>query len=290
MGSALAFEAQAGKRMTLLEWGQDWYECNSGDPRRCGMTRFPAGLAARVRAHGALPVLSWGSYAGGRGSEQPAYRLAEIIAGRYDRSILAWARAAAAWRHPFFLRFDWEMNTNEVPYSEHANGNRAGEFVRMWRHVHALFVRAGATNAIWVWCPNVEYPGSVMPLRALYPGNRYVDWVGLDGYNWGTDRGRWQTPAEVFGATYDRLTRRIAPSKPVMIGETASSEHGGSKAHWIADLLRRQLPRRFPRVRAVVWFNKSADGIDWPISTSAAAVRAFRRAIASPRYAGRRLR
>jgi beta-mannanase len=158
--------------------------------------------------------------------------------------------------------------------------------------VHDLFAEAGATNAIWVWCPNVEYPGTVTPLQSLYPGNRYVDWVCLDGYNWGTNPAKpatWQTPAEVFGATYDLVTRRIAPSKPVMIGETASTEYGGSKAEWITELFR-QLPWRFPRIRAVVWFDKAADGMDWPISSSPAAVSAFRAAIASPRYLGRRLR
>lgn len=289
MGSARALEAQAGKRMTLLEWGQDWYECST----ICGMRLFRADLLQRARAHGAIPVLSWGSYAEGRGPDQPEYQLSKIIAGRYDRFILAWARRAAAWHHRFFLRFDWEMNTNEVPYSEHANGNRAGEFAAMWRHVHDLFAQAGATNAIWVWCPNVEYPGSVTPLRSLYPGDRYVDWTCLDGYNWGTHPGRgngWRTPAQVFGATYDLVTRHIARSKPMMIGETASTEDGGSKAAWITDLFDRALPRRFPRVHAVVWFDKAADGMDWPISSSATAAGAFRSAIASSRYAGRRLR
>jgi hypothetical protein len=288
MGSAEAFEAEAGKRVTLLEWGQDWYECGA----TCGMTSFPADLADRVRAHGAIPVLSWGSYADDQAFEQPDYRLSQIISGRYDDFILDWARGAAAWGHAFFLRFDWEMNTNSVPYSENSNGNLPGEFVTMWRHVHDLFVQAGATNAIWVWCPNVEYPGSVTPLQALYPGDRYVDWVGLDGYNWGTNPAKpagWQTPAEVFGPTYDLVTREIAPSKPVMIGETASTEYGGSKADWITDLFRRQLPWRFRRVRAVVWFDKAADGMDWPISSSPAAVSAFRAAIASWRYAGERL-
>jgi hypothetical protein len=289
MGSALDFEAQAGKRMTLLEWGQDWHECSTS----CGMRPFPRDLFERARAHGATPVLSWGSYAEEQGPEQPDYSLGQIIGGRYDDFILAWARGAAAWGHRFFLRFDWEMNTIGVPYSEHANGNGTGEFVAMWRHVHDLFARAGATNAIWVWCPNVQYPGSIVPLRSLYPGNRYVDWVCLDGYNWGTNPARpsgWQTPAQVLGPTYDLVTRHIAPSKPVMIGETASTEFGGSKPSWITDLLRRQLPRRFPRVRAVVWFDKSADGMDWPLSSSPAALSAFRAAIASGYYAGRRLR
>jgi beta-mannanase len=241
----------------------------------------------RVRRHGAIPVLSWGSYAEGGGNVQPRYALSRIIAGRYDRFLRAWARGAARWGHPFLLRFDWEMNTNEVPYSEQAGGNHPGEFVRMWRHVHDVVVGAGATNAAWVWCPNVEYPGSIRPLRSLYPGDRYVDWTCLDGYNWGTNPARpgstWMSPTAVFRASYAAV-RRIARHKPLMIGETASTEVGGSKAAWTGRLLSTDLPHRFPAVRAVVWFNKAADGMDWPISSSSTATAAFKRAIAAPRY------
>jgi hypothetical protein len=284
MGSVRAFERDAGKHVSLVEWGQHWYECS----RSCGMRSFPAALMQRVRDHGAVPVLSWGSYAENGGVSQPAYRLAEIARGRYDRFIAAWARGAARWGHPFFLRFDWEMNTNEVPYSEHANGNRPGQFAAMWRHVHAVVVRAGATNVLWVWCPNVEYPGTVTPLRSLYPGDATVDWTCLDGYNWGAGGGRrgssWTSPAQVFGPTYGLVTGSIAPSKPLMIGETASSEHGGSKPRWISDLLGTALSKRLPRVRALVWFDKRWDGMDWPITTSRATRSAFRRAIAARRF------
>ena len=82
----------------------------------------------------------------------------------------------------------------------------------------------------------------------------------------------------------DKTPPWIAPGKPMMIGETASTEVGGSKAAWITDLLTRQLPQRFPKVHALVWFDKRWDGMDWPISTSPAARDAFRHAIAAPRY------
>jgi beta-mannanase len=214
--------------------------------------------------------------------------LKAIISGRYDRFLRRWARGARRWGQPFFLRFDWEMNTNGVPYSEHANGNRPGEFVRMWRHVHQIFERVGARNVTWVWCPNVDYSDAVHPLRSLYPGDAYVDWTCLDGYDWGTNpaapRG-WQSFNATFRATYDLVTQRIAPTKPLMIGETSASEYGGSKAAWIADALGHQIPRRFPRLRALVWFNKNADGMDWIIESSAAAQAAFAAAIAAPQYA-----
>ncbi len=276
-------EAHAGKGLSLIEWGQSWYECGH---LGCGLQAFPATLFDQVRAHGSIPVLSWGSGPEQSPVDQPAYRLSRIAAGGYDRYIRRWAQAAKRWGHPFFLRFDWEMNIHDEPWDEAANGNSPGDFVRMWRHVHDLFKRVGATNVTWVWCPNIDFPGEVR-LRSLYPGGAYVDWVGLDGYNWGDQSFRstdhWTPFGDVFASSLGQL-KAFAPTKPVMIGETASSEHGGSKAAWIADALG-TLPSRFPQVRAVVWFNKNWDGQDWMIETSPSAQAAFAQAIRSPFYA-----
>jgi hypothetical protein len=289
MGSADRFETNAGKRMSLLEWGQDWYECSSS----CGLRGFRTDLVNKARALGFLPVLSWGSYREATGADQPRFRLSAIIKGRYDSFIRRWALGAKRWGHPFFLRFDWEMNTNAVPYSEHANGNGPGEFARMWRHVHRIFTRVGAKNVTWVWCPNIEYEGSVKPLASLYPGSRYVDWTCLDGYNFGTNPSHpatWTPFASVFRQTYTLVTRKIAGSKPLMIGETSSTEIGGSKAAWITDAFGTQLPAAFPRIDAVVWFNKDQYGLDWPIESSSSATAAMRAALESPVYATNRFR
>ena len=70
-----------------------------------------------------------------------------------------------------------------------------------------------------------------------------------------------------------------------MIGETASSEYGGAKAAWITDALTQQIPRHYRHVRALVWFNKNADGMDWIIESSPAAQAAFAAGIAAQLYA-----
>jgi beta-mannanase len=69
------------------------------------------------------------------------------------------------------LRFAAEMNGDWLPWSEGVNGNRAGDYVAVWRHVRARFRHAGADNAIWVWNPIATYEGST-PLRGLFPGER----------------------------------------------------------------------------------------------------------------------
>ncbi len=74
-----------------------------------------------------------------------------------------------------------------------------------------------------------------------------------------------------------------------MIGETASAESGGSKANWVTNALSVQLPQRFPRVKAFLWFNWRIDEKGawqpWEIESSTASQQAFASAISSPYYA-----
>ena len=140
------------------------------------------------------------------------------------------------------MRFDWEMNGSWFPWSEGVNGNQPGEFVAAWRHVHDIFAAVGADNVTWVWCPNVDPDNLFLDLASQYPGDAYVDWTGLDGYNWGLNPAkpdRWRNFNELYSATYQRIVNTIAPDKPMLIGEMGSTEQGGSKAQWIEEALSR---------------------------------------------------
>ncbi|MDB5693500.1 MAG: beta-mannanase, partial [Alphaproteobacteria bacterium] len=177
---------------------------------------------------------------------------------------------------------------NWFPWSEGVNGNKSGEFVAAWRHVHDIFTSVGATNASWVWCPNVDPGNKLQDLASLYPGDEYVDWTGLDGYNWGTNpvspKG-WMSFDELFRSTYDRITETIAPTKPLIISEVGCSEQGGSKAAWIADALK-SAQTNYPMLRGLLWFEKYDDGMDWPIETSSSAASAFAAGVQSSAYLG----
>ena len=114
--------------------------------------------------------------------------------------ITARAQAVKTFGQKFFLRWGHEMNGNWYPWDGANNGaNLAATttFISAYRHIHDLFVAAGATNALWVFCPNVDsVPGdSWNQWQNYYPGDAYVDWMGFDGYNWGTVQttSTWQT-------------------------------------------------------------------------------------------------
>jgi len=285
-----AFEGMAGKRQSLIHFAAPFANC-AATP--CYRYPFPTTLMQRIRDRGAIPFFSWASQSIGQAGDpsvQPNFQLSDVIAGTHDAHIRAFAEEARAWGHPYFLRFNFEMNGTWFPWSEGVNGNRTGEFVAAWRHVHDIFRDVGATNTTWVWCPNVDPSSRWQDIRSLYPGDAYVDWTCLDGYNWGTNSGGatvtspngWQTFDELYSRSYRLITREIAPSKPMVIGEIGSSEYGGSKAAWTRDALAR-IPS-YSKIRALVWFETYADGMDWPIGTSASSVSAFAEGIGNPAY------
>jgi beta-mannanase len=228
-----------------------------------------------------IPWLSWSSVKAGHPHDR-SYSDRAIANGSHDGYITSWAKAAAAWGHPLFLRFDWEMNGRWHPWSVGENGNTPASYVAMWKHVHKLFVRAGATNVTWVWCPNVGENGSLASIPSLYPGDAYVDWTCLDAYN-GDDP--WMTLSSLISPTYLRITG-VAPAKPMIIGETSSTNAGGSKASWIASMFGSLAS--YPAIRGLLWYDVKSLGPgghrDWPIETSASSEQAFKNGISSEKF------
>lgn len=232
--------------LAYWDWETDW---TSGDTKD--------DIAA-----GRIPLVNW---------EPAGIEFSSIADGTQDAIIKARAAAAKALKVPFFLDFAAEMNGDEA-----WSGNDAKLYIKAYRHVHDLFVAAGATNVVWAWCPNVvDVDGSNAATLSYYPGDDYVDWTGVDGYNWGGDE--WQSFKEVFQNIYPILA---AKKKPILIGEMASSEMGGDKAAWINAIIP-TLKNDFPLIKGLIWFDVQKER-DWLISSSPASEAAFRNLAADP--------
>ncbi len=252
----------AGAQPTLIEYFVKWTE------------QFSPAAVSMCYSQDALPVLSWEPWAGpAHGVDQPAYALARIAAGGYDQYITRFAQGIRDQRWPVVLRFAHEMNGHWYPWSERRSGNRPGDYVRAWRHLRAVFDRVGASNVIWVWSPNIIRAVPNVSLQALYPGDRYVDWVGVVGYGVGE-----RTAAEVFDPTLAVLRRFT--QRPVLVTEVGA-EPGVNKATWTADFFR--WLNRHPDVIGFIWFerNKAAGGrVDWRFTADKPTLLAFQRGIA----------
>ncbi len=274
------------KSPSLIAFNIPWSSC--GTPS-CPYA-FPTAQMQAIRSYGAIPMLNWASN-GETTADEQAFNLKAIISGQFDSYLRSFATSVKQWGHPFLLRFDWEMNGNWFPWSQERNGNGAGEYVAAWRHVHDIFTDVGATNASWVWCPYVSQNPDA--LAKFYPGDQYVDWTCLNGYNWGPlmdGPNGWHSFQSLYTTSYDEVTDQIAPSKPMLIGEVGSSDVGGSEPAWISTMFN-ELPSQFPQIRALVWWETidprpAYQKLNLMLEDSAGASQAFARSIAGSRYAG----
>jgi hypothetical protein len=274
MSAVNHFSGMVGKGLSLLEFASPFADC-SRTP--CDFYRFPAYEMQTIRDYGAIPFFSWGSQSTPASLDQPNFQLADIASGAYDSYIREVAEGARAWGHPFFLRFNWEMNGSWFTWGKNANGNRPGEYVAAWRHVHDIFTQVGATNATWVWCPYVRATPKLGPLAPYYPGDSYVDWTCLDGYNWGENSINpmpWTSFDEIFGASYHAIVDKLAPDKPLLLGEMASNGSPRAKARWIDDMFK-VLRTKYRRIRGLIWFEQIDRGVQWPLETAPAVTKAF---------------
>ena len=238
---------------------------------------FPADAVANAWAAGMLPVITYEPIFKNSTTGQP--KLADLTAGRYDDRFAAWATAAAAQKLPFVLRFAQEMNGDWYSWSDAKLGNRAGDFIGAWRHVHDLFDANGADQVIWNWSVNRVDNLWDKTLARVYPGDDYVDWVGISGYF------RTDGPAPTFDTTFARTLaelKRVAPKKLVLLTEVGAGTGEANRVAWINDFFAKLLEH--PEILGFTWFNDFKDGGDWRIEYSAATQAAFGAGVADSRY------
>ncbi len=264
-----ALEGKLGQKLDIFLWYQSLAE------------DFDVGLADWLWQRGTKIQLAWEPHNPSKSpSNQPEYRLTAITRGDYDPQIRRWAQQIKDFGHPVYFRPMCEMNSDYVAWGAYTNGNKPEEYIPAWRHVRNIFREVGADNALFIWSPNRA--GSERSAEEIfdlfYPGDAYVDYVGIDGYNWGlmydtpSWTSRWQSFKEVFGPMYNVAARRT--NKPIFISETASTEVGGSKATWINNAFA-EIRASYPRIKAVVWFNYNKE-TDWRIDNNDANLEAFR--------------
>lgn len=183
----------------------------------------------------------------------------EIMDGKYDLFFKDYAQKLKTFDHPVLFRLNNEMNGDWCKYSAYYTSKDPEIFKAMWRYVYNIFIAEGVDNVIWVWNPNdVSFPDfKINHALAYYPGDEYVDIVGLTGYNTGT-----YYPGETwreFGEIYDPLYRTYCNyfSHPFIITEFGSNSVGGDKAAWVGDMFSKI--NHYPQIKAAIWWN----GTDW---------------------------
>jgi beta-mannanase len=277
-GEIRLLQQETGRTPAIAMWYQAW----GGSPP------FPAAAAARLRAAGIVPMITWEAWTppritGAPDVHQPRYRLARIASGAFDGYLRSYARQVKDYGGPVMIRPFHEMDGFWYPWGGTVNGNTAAAFIGAWRHVHDLFAAMGVTNVTWVWSVNAlsvpSRPGN-MP-SDYWPGRRYVDWIGISGFNWGRSRnfGGWVSFDEIYRRRIGELVRY---RKPIALTEVGSAEVGGDKAAWIRATFARL--SAYPSVGALIWYDKRDSVLeDWRIQSSPSAEAAFVQAVATRR-------
>lgn len=280
------FEQLAGKSIAIEMFFTGWPSNKVPD--------FPESKCNSIVSNGAIPHITWMFEVSGT-----PYPLDAIINGSYDSYIIGYANQVKTWGKQLFIRPGHEMNGDWYKYGGQNNGGGSltgfgdptkadgpERFIAAYRRIVDLFNSQGVTNVTWVWCPNNgSAPNAEWnTYHAYYPGDEYVDWVGMDGYNFGTTQS-WSTWLEFF-TIYNNFYHELEIyNKPMMIAEYASVEDAQNvnrKADWIkyAYLYTKAV---FKKIKAITWFHikKTESGIvtDWRINSSTNSLNSYKAAV-----------
>lgn len=232
------------------------------------LDNLPTSTIKKLENHGALTEITW----------QPQINnvgiiYSDVADGNYDNYLDDFSQRVASLDCKLRITLAPEMNGDWASWWVGGSGNSPSSFISFWRYVVDKFGQNGADNVEWVWSPNVHYWGEKYSFSQYFPGDAYVGYTGLEGYNWGTSQtwSEWQSFREVFYSSYRDLVN--LSSKSILITETASSEKGGDKAAWIKKMFA-DLNSVFPRIKGFTWFNMNKE-TDWRIQSSPASKLAF---------------
>ncbi|MBV9212998.1 MAG: beta-mannanase, partial [Actinobacteria bacterium] len=282
------YEQLAGRPVAWAYFSDHWFR-GLGFPRRSVETIWRNGSVPFVR------LMPWS--ADEQGVPEHRFTLARIAAGAFDRGLARWARAAAATDIPLMVEFGTEVNGDWFPWNGVWNGGAGvgpARFKAAFRHMVGLFRANGARNVTWVFHADAyqEPAAAWNRFENYYPGDEYVDWVGLSVYGAQDRSERWLSFRSALGDAYARAARMTR--RPLAILETAVDEQPAhDKAAWIRRAFRALRSGDYPRIRAVSWWDERFpnDGglppSDLRINSSQASLDAFRAATADPWFVTR---
>jgi hypothetical protein len=212
---------------------------------------LPADTLKSIQQNGSIPMVDWA-----------CTNTQDIISGKDNSIITKYAQSMKAYNKPIFLRWYWEMNQADQNHKScDGSGSRyAGDFVAAWQHIWNIFQQQGTNNVAFVWSPSGDNDAS-----AYYPGDKYVDWIGVDHYDIDSRNSSGQA---AVSSLFDSFYKEWQPhDKPMMIAETGAV---ASDQVSYFQAIQSLLPSRYPAFKAFVYFDSDGDGNDgkgpWTLS------------------------
>ena len=192
----------------------------------------------------------------------------DILDGCYDEWLINYAKQLKQTNYPVMLRLNNEMNGDWCWYNAVYTALDTELYKKMWIYVHGIMKQQGVDNLIWVWNPHDKsFPNFAWNSAfAYYPGDEYVDVVGMTGYNTGNyfTGETWREFKEIYDPLYKEYSYYF--DKPFILGEFASSSYGGDKSKWIKTMF--EQIGNYPRIKVAVWWN----GVDFDSKMNSARI------------------
>jgi hypothetical protein len=242
----IALETAIGNKLAIDNDMEDW-------------AVFPN--AARVRwdtQHGHLPMLSWRIVFQRNDLNRGCATADAINAGTYDAQLRRQAAQAKALGVQILVRYNPEMtnnveNTCFTGFPVRQNLSAAGtKYIAAWKHIVDIFRAVGATNVKWVWAPGHKAYAKGQ-WRLFYPGNDYVDWVGVDYYNKDNLPVSFASDPGIL-AFYDATA---SFGKPLIVAETGAVSdpklNPDAQTLWLTTA--RSFLKTHPAIKAFVYWN-----------------------------------
>ena len=185
----------------------------------------------------------------------PSFGLKEIVQRKYDNHIKEFAQGAA--------EFGREHGSFFFTTMEEGNGNwydwgKSSNFIQAWRHIWQIFEDQGANQyATWVWeayCPGDLPQRMVDNPESYYPGDRYVDWIGFNGFSVAGNRYADRSLYSLIHRTYKQMLKNH-PQKPIMLSEFART-NGYDQPRWLIDAYGK-IKSDFPAIKAAIYFDNT---------------------------------
>ncbi len=287
------FQHLTGKHLAVVAFGNFW-----------GDQAFPDKSVRIVDAYGAVPLLYWSPwdkpYEEKKGPDR--FNLHQILAGKWDGYIDAWADAARAYGKPLLVTWGLEMNGKWFPWSGHYYGGGkiigykdghplyAGPelFKQTYRYVIDRVRARNATNILWGFhVNNYSDPQKAWNQMAhYYPGGQYVDWLGLSVYGKLSRNEGWADFVSMMDQPYHAMAK-LDGEKPIFLAEWGVGEFPpGDKAGFISTAFR-LIPTQYPRVRLAVFWHERWENADGSFSnlrvhSSPQSLEAYQKGVEAP--------
>ncbi len=222
------FEALVGKDIAWAYFSDNWYDT----------IYFPIAKVNSIKSIGKIPFIRMMPRSNfDEGSPDPNYSMQNILDGNYDAAITQWAIAAANTNSPLLVEFGTEVNGNWFPWNGQYNGagetteygdinlaDGAERFRDAYRHIITICNANGATNITWFFHINAygEPNASWNDIAAYYPGDTYIDWLGVSIYGPQKQGENYQEFSDILDAIYPKLLN--ISDNPIAILEFAITE------------------------------------------------------------------